>query len=54
MKEAEKRGAMTIDGLGMLINQAVESIYMWTGKVADAEKMRDALAKEYGIGEVHY
>ena len=54
LKEAEKRGAMTIDGLGMLINQAVESIYMWTGKVADAEKMRDALAKEYGIGEVHY
>lgn len=54
LKEAEKRGAMTIDGLGMLINQAVESIYMWTGKIADAEKMRDALAREYGISEVHY
>ncbi len=53
LKEAEKRNAKTIDGLGMLINQAVESIRMWTGKVADAEKMKNALAKEYGI-DVHY
>lgn len=53
LKEAEKRGLKTIDGLGMLINQCVESIYYWTGKVADADKMRDALAKEYGI-DVHY
>lgn len=53
LKEAEKRNAKTIDGLGMLINQAIESIRMWTGKVADAEKMKNALAKEYGI-DVHY
>lgn len=49
LKEAEARGAKTIDGLGMLINQAVESIRMWTGLTADAEKMKEALAKEYGI-----
>lgn len=54
LKEAEKRNAVTIDGLGMLINQAVESIRMWTGKTADAEKMKNALAKEYGITDVHY
>ena len=54
LKEAEKRNAKTIDGLGMLINQAVESIRMWTGKTADAEKMKNALAKEYGIADVHY
>ena len=53
LKEAEKRGAKTIDGLGMLINQCVEGIYLWTGKVANVEKMKDALAKEYGIS-VHY
>lgn len=53
LKEAEKRGAKTIDGLGMLINQCVESIRMWSGEVADAEKMRKALAHEYGI-DVHY
>ena len=49
LKEANKRGAKTIDGLGMLINQCVESIYLWTGCIANAEKMKDALAKEYGI-----
>ncbi|MDO4478798.1 MAG: shikimate dehydrogenase [Lachnospiraceae bacterium] len=53
LKEAEKRGAKTIDGLGMLINQAVESIYDWTGKVPEAEVMKEALAAEYGIS-VHY
>lgn len=49
LKEAEKRGARTLDGLGMLINQCVESIYYWTGEVADAGSMKEALAKEYGI-----
>lgn len=49
LKEAQKRGAKTIDGLGMLINQCVESIYLWTGCEANAEKMKDALSKEYGI-----
>jgi shikimate dehydrogenase len=53
IQEAQKRGIKTIDGLGMLINQAVESFRMWTGKVADAEIMKEALAKEYGIN-VHY
>ena len=49
LKEAEKRGAFTLDGLGMLINQAVESIYLWCGQTPDPEKMKKALAKEYGI-----
>lgn len=52
IKEAEKRGATTLDGLGMLINQCVESIYDWTGLTPDAENMKNALAKEYGL-EVH-
>ena len=49
LKEAEKRGARTLDGLGMLINQCVESIYYWTGETADAGSMKAALAREYGI-----
>lgn len=53
LKEAEKRQAKTIDGLGMLINQCVESIRYWTGETADAEVMKEALAEEYGIS-VHY
>lgn len=52
IKEADKRGARTLDGLGMLINQCVESIYDWTGETPDAENMKKALAKEYGL-EVH-
>lgn len=51
LKEAEKRGAMTLDGLGMLINQAVESIYLWCGQRPDPQKMKEALAKEYGISK---
>jgi len=51
LKEAEKRGINTVDGLGMLINQAIESFRMWTGKTANADVMRKALEKEYGIEE---
>lgn len=54
LKKAQRRGAVTIDGLGMLINQAVESIWMWTGRTADAEKMKTALAKEFAIPDIHY
>ncbi|MDD6347058.1 MAG: shikimate dehydrogenase [Lachnospiraceae bacterium] len=53
LKEAERRQAKTIDGLGMLINQCVESIRYWTGKTAEAEVMKEALAEEYGI-DVYY
>ena len=49
LREAEKRNAKTIDGLGMLINQCVESIFYWTGQEASADVLREALAKEYGI-----
>ena len=47
LQEAERKNAKTIDGLGMLVNQCVESIFYWTGRKPSAEVMKEALAKEY-------
>jgi shikimate dehydrogenase len=43
LREAAQRGCRTLDGLGMLVNQAVISFKIWTGREADANVMRDAL-----------
>jgi shikimate dehydrogenase len=43
IRDARQRGCKTLDGLGMLVNQAVIAFKIWTGKDADAEVMRDAL-----------
>ena len=43
IRNAADRGCRTIDGLGMLVNQAVISFEIWTGKKPDANVMRDAL-----------
>lgn len=40
IEQAERRGATTLDGLGMLVNQGVISIRHWTGVDADPEPMR--------------
>lgn len=45
LAEAERRGCITIDGLGMLVNQAVIGIRHWNGFDADAEVMRDTLSE---------
>jgi shikimate dehydrogenase len=47
LAEAEKRGAKTLDGLGMLVNQGVIGFKIWTGKDAPAVEMRKALAAEF-------
>ena len=49
LKEAQKRGAKSIDGLGMLVNQAIISFRFWTGRTCRAEVMRKVLSREYGI-----
>ena len=49
LKEAEKTGAKTIDGLGMLINQAAISFKFWSGCDCNKGVMKNALAKEYGL-----
>ena len=43
IRTAAERGCRTIDGLGMLVNQAVICFKIWTGREPDAVVMRDAL-----------
>ncbi|HEY2894236.1 MAG TPA: shikimate dehydrogenase [Pirellulales bacterium] len=43
LREARERGCQTIDGLGMLVNQAVIGFKIWTGVDPSADVMRDAL-----------
>jgi shikimate dehydrogenase len=43
IRTAADRGCRTIDGLGMLVNQAVISFKIWTGNDPDPTVMRDAL-----------
>jgi shikimate dehydrogenase len=43
IRDAEARGCTTLDGLGMLVNQGVISIELWTGIAADATVMRQTV-----------
>ena len=43
LTEAAGRGCTTLDGLGMLVNQAVISFQIWTGIEPDPAVMREAL-----------
>jgi len=43
LREAAQAGCKTLDGLGMLVNQAVIGFRLWTGEEPDAALMRDAL-----------
>jgi shikimate dehydrogenase len=43
IRDAEARGCTTLDGLGMLVNQGVVGIRLWTGVEADPTVMRRAL-----------
>jgi shikimate dehydrogenase len=49
LAEAAARGAKTLDGLGMLVNQAVISFRIWTGTEPDREVMREALEEFLGV-----
>ena len=51
LQEARKRGAMTINGLGMLVNQAALNFKLWTGVDAPVELMVSTLRKEFGLDE---
>jgi len=48
LKEVEARGCVAIDGLGMLVNQAVIAIRRWNGIDADAQMMRETLTEIFG------
>ncbi len=50
LKEAEKHGAKTLDGLGMLVHQGAIGFRLWTGQEAPMEVMKEALMKEFSAG----
>ena len=49
LREAESRGCTVVDGLGMLVNQAIVGFEYWTGLTPDAQVMRRALESALGI-----
>ncbi len=49
LRDAAARGCVTLDGLGMLVNQAVIGFALWTGVEADAAVMREALEEFLGF-----
>lgn len=49
MRQAEKAGARTANGLGMLLHQGARAFTIWTGREAAVEDMRRVLESEvYG------
>ena len=46
LHEAVKRGAKTVNGLGMLVRQAALNFTLWTGEEAPVEVMEEALRNE--------
>lgn len=48
LREAKKRGCITLDGLGMLVNQGVIGVELWLGETLDAEVMKHALQEIFG------
>ena len=47
LTEAKKRGAVTLDGLGMLVYQGAIGFKLWTGLDAPVDVMRKALQEEF-------
>ena len=48
LRDAKARGCQTLDGLGMLVNQAVIAFQIWTGRDADAAVMRERARRVSG------
>jgi shikimate dehydrogenase len=48
VREAEARGCRALDGLGMLVNQGVIGVRLWTGRQPDPAVMRQALLEVLG------
>ncbi len=46
LREARQRGHTTLDGLGMIVNQAAIGLKLWSGLAADKGLLREA-AEEY-------
>ncbi|MFZ4764436.1 MAG: shikimate dehydrogenase [Roseimicrobium sp.] len=48
LREAEARGCRTLDGLGMLVNQAATNFEFWTGVKPDKTVMQQVLERVFG------
>jgi shikimate dehydrogenase len=48
LRDAEAAGRQTLEGLGMLVEQALVGFHWWTGVEPDADAMREALVRELG------
>jgi shikimate dehydrogenase len=48
VRDAEGRGCTVLDGLGMLVNQGVIGVRLWTGGDPDPAVMRAALVEVFG------
>jgi shikimate 5-dehydrogenase len=42
LAEAKQRGCRTLDGLDMLVHQAVEQLHLWTGRSPSFARLRAA------------
>ena len=49
LTQAARRGARTIDGLGMLVNQGAINFELWTGRKAPRDVMYAKLKSEFGL-----
>ena len=49
LRAAEERGAVALDGLGMLVGQGALAVRHWTGVEPDREVMRAAAAAALGV-----
>ncbi|MDE7198734.1 MAG: shikimate dehydrogenase [Lachnospiraceae bacterium] len=49
LQEAAKRGADTVNGLGMLVNQGALNFKLWTGQDAPVDVMTEILRREFGV-----
>ncbi|WP_100372215.1 shikimate dehydrogenase [Bacillus sp. FJAT-45037] len=48
LQEAKQRGATTINGLGMFVNQGALSFQYWTDQAPDRMRMTDSVIKKLG------
>ena len=49
LQEAKTRGAKTVNGLGMLVEQGALNFKLWTGVDAPVELMTEVLRKEFNL-----
>lgn len=49
LKEAEKHGAKTVNGLGMLVNQGALNYSLWTEHMAPKAVMKEVLEREFHL-----